>query len=123
MSTKTKWAHLPNAVHIDRVITSIKLYPDQWTDQWSEMKLAREAALTAARDAGRKDVWHEVQEVAWLAALDALLCLIAYDDCAYMLDSEVEELKILAALGDHKAILLLPACIAFNAIKKLQNVN
>jgi len=42
------------------------------------------------------------------------MVLIAYDDCAYMIESEVDEIKILAILGDQKAILLLPACIIFN---------
>ena len=59
----------------------------------------------------------------WQAARGVSMCITAYDDCGYMLDSDVDELKVLAALGDQKAILLLPACIVFHLIKKLENVN
>jgi len=60
----------------------------------------------------------EVWEAVWGAVGDAILALIAYDDCAYMIESEVDEIKILAKLGDQKAILLLPACIVFNEIRQ-----
>lgn len=43
---------------------------------------------------------------------EGLICLIAFDDCAYMLQSDPGELKLLAALGDVKSNMLLPACIA-----------
>ena len=47
------------------------------------------------------------------------LTLAAYDDCAYMIESDVDSIKILAALGAQKAILLLPACIVFNETKEI----
>ena len=117
----TKWSHLPNAVHIDRVIASVKSRPDQWG---IAQNAVNDKDWNVAWDKATADItnWVDVWDTVWnfvrnTVARDALLCLIAYDDCAYMLDSEVGELKILAALGDHKAILLLPACVALNAIK------
>lgn len=129
---KTKWARLPNAAHIDRVLVSIKSHPSQWNVSWKEVlsPVIVEPAWCAAQDTvyeslDRRIAWKEMWEIsraipaARVVARDALLCLVAYDDCGYMLDSEVDELKILAALGDERAILLLPACIALNAIKEL----
>ena len=92
----TAWSHLPNAAHIDAILASLKTHPEQWN-----------AARGVARD------------TEWNAARSAILCLIAYDDCAYMIESEIGELKILVAFGDEKAVLLLPACIAFHSIKEL----
>jgi hypothetical protein len=51
---------------------------------------------------------------------DAILALIVYDDCAYILDSDPGELEILAKFGDERAILLLPACKVFAAIKHVK---
>ena len=96
--TQTAWAHLPNAEHIDRILASLKANPQQWVDAWNKIY---PAGTTTAWDA----VW------------GAISALIAYDDCAYMLESDVDELRILAALGDQKAILLVPACLAFTMIE------
>ena len=116
--TTTPWAHLPNAVHIDRVIANVS--PHCRAVGW-------DAAWWAARvlliKQGRYPVWLESRAVAWNAAQDAVwdavLALIAYDDCAYMLDSDPGELAILAKFGDPRAILLLPACKAFHSLKEL----
>ena len=124
MST-TKWAHLPNAAHIDRVLASIKLHRmTAWCEAnqgWTE---ARDSAGRVARniitDMKRDDVWKAIWNslsCVWDGCYNVLICLTAYDDSAHMLDFEVGELKILAAFGDQKAILLLPACIALHAIK------
>ena len=72
-----------------------------------------EAARGAAPDAVRYAAWGAAHEAARDAVRYAISALIAYDDCAYMLESEVGELRILAALGDQKAILLVPACLVF----------
>jgi len=76
---------------------------------------AYDAAWNAARDAARG----AARGVAWSTADDAIVALAAYDDCAYMIESEVDELKIIAAFGDQKAALLLPACIVYNETKVL----
>ena len=154
----TPWAHLPNAVHIDRVIASAKAHPDQWKQalytircRWQDATRAEDAAITAAldllRDQGQVAVWYKVRNAGWdavrgaeqnearnmgfgaardvvwdgvwEAVYDTLLALIAYDDCAYMLDSDPGELAVLAKFGDRRALLLLPACKAFHSLKEL----
>ena len=137
---QTAWAHLPNAKHINWVLASVKAHPKKW-------KATRTAARSPARAAARAAVWNAARsaaynatrdaarnaayEAAWFAAFDAannaayeaaadaIIALIAYDDCGYMIESEVGELKIIAKLGDQRAILLLPACIAYNGTKEL----
>ena len=154
--TTTAWAHLPNAVHIDRVIASAKANPEQWADSWDTTwsavedvaitaardllikqgrysvwlesreavwnavrDAARDVAQNAVRDAARDVVWDRVWDAVWEAGYDVLLALIAYGDCAYMLDSDPGEIAILAKLGDCRAGLLLPACKAFHSLKEL----
>jgi len=138
--TQTAWAHLPNAKHIDWVIASVKEHPEKWgaardaayyAARGATFNETRNAAFDAARDAAKDAVWEAVWHAAfdaewdsawdsaWHAATGAILALIAHDDCAYMIESEVDEIKILAKLGDQKAILLLPACIAYNETKEL----
>ena len=95
----TKWLHLPNAAHIDVVLVSLKANPDDWN-----------AARNAARNA------------AWNAARYAILALVAYDDCAHMLDSEPDDLRILSKLGSNAATLMIPAAIAFKSIREKQVV-
>ena len=119
-TTTTPWAHLPNAVHIDRVIASAKANPDQWE---AVRPRVRPAAWAVAQQVVRVQVryaaWDAAWWAAWYFAQYAILALVAYDDCAYMLDSDPGELAILAAFGDHRAILLLSACKAFHSLKEL----
>ena len=114
--TQTAWAHLPNAKHIDWVIASAKAHPEKWTAAYTA---ARAAARNTAYDAASDAAWYATRTAAWYAADNAIVALVAYDDCAYMIESEVDEIKILAKLGDQKAMLLLPACIVFNKTKEL----
>jgi len=140
---QTEWAHLPNAKHIDWVLSSVKANPKKWD-------AASDTAWDAARGAARDAAWDAAYGVAWGAAWNAawnaargaawnaawvaarnaarnaayygasgaIIALIAYDDCGYMIESEIGELKIIAKLGDQKAILLLPACIVLNKLTK-----
>ena len=131
--TQTVWSHLPNAKHIDWVIASLKANPEKWAAardaayvaaSWYEARNAAKAAAfdaanNAAWDAGRDAARDAAWDAAWYAASDAILALIAYDDCGYMIESEIDEIKILAKLGDAKTLLLLPACIVFNETKAL----
>ena len=133
--TQTAWAHLPNSKHIDWVLASAKAHPKKWAAAYDaacdEARKAAwdafDAARTAACDAGRNAAWGAAWGAAWDAAwdaargaaFDAIAALIAYDDCAYMIESDVDEIKILAILGDQKARLLLPACIVYNETKEL----
>ena len=131
----TKWSHLPNAAYIDAVLVSLKAHPQQWADAWNKTypngttaawdaawiaawDAARYAAWYAARNAARYAAWGAARGAARDAAMDAIAALVAYDDCAYLLESEVDELRILAAFGDPRAILLVPACLAFSMIKE-----
>jgi len=136
--TQTEWAHLPNAKHIDWVIASLKANPKKWyaarTTAWDA---AVPAAWDAAWDAVYNEAWRAANNAAWAAAYDvaneaawlavfyaardAIVALIAYDDCAYMIESEIDEIKILAKLGDPRAILLLPACIVYNETSVLRH--
>ena len=136
--TTTAWAHLPNAAHIDRVIASLNSNPDYkvaWRaagqaqaelrgSAWHAARQvvrvqSRDAAWMAARVQAGNTEWHAARNAARFFAQYAILALVAYDDCAYMLDSDPGELAILAAFGDLRAILLLGACKALQSIKEL----
>jgi hypothetical protein len=129
--TTTEWANLPNAVHIDRVLASLKVYPQKWsaasaawnaaqtaarTKAWDAAREAAraaawDAASAAARDAAGTAAWGAIAAlIAWDAAgtavWDAIAALIAWDDCAYMLEIPEDALKLLRAVGNEQAILL-----------------
>jgi len=131
--TQTAWADLPNAKHIDRILADLKRNPDRWAATrnaaWNAASdAARSAARTAARTAARDDAWNAAwnavrnaarnaartaaRDDAWYAAWGATSALIAYNDCAYLLDEKPEHVQMLALLGNQVAILLYPACIA-----------
>ena len=133
--TQTDWSHLPNAKHIDWVIASVKVNPEKWTAAYTAActaactaayNAAWSAAYNTARTTANDAVWDAsrdaaswVRSGAWLAAKGTILALIAWDDCAYMIESEVDEIKILAKLGDQRATLLLPACSVYNETKSI----
>ena len=141
------WDHLPNAKYIDAILASVKACPTAWMSASSSIKdtirqevwrSAQEASRTADRDLIVYASWNVVlnpMSAARWAARDktsgpprsaarlATRALIAWDDCAYILDSDLAEVEILARLGDHKAILLLPACKALNNIKESLTCN
>jgi len=127
--TPTAWDDLPNAKHIDRILADLKRNPYNWGAAWTaEWTAEWNAAMTAARNAAwsaeRYAAWDAARTAAWSAARTAasgaafntawgaILALIAYDDCAYLLDEKPEHVQILALLGNEKAILLYPACVA-----------
>jgi len=123
--TPTAWADLPNAKHIDRILADLKRNPDRWA---ATRNAARTAAMDAARNAAwsaeRYAAWDAARTAAWSAARTAasdaafntawgaILALIAYDDCAYLLDEKPEHVQMLALLGNEKALLLYQACLA-----------
>ena len=138
------WDYLPNAKYIDWVITSLKQHPDIWTSApmaaWNAAwDAARDAAWWAARDAARDAALDAALRAAWSAAWysargairgalrdaaqSAILTLIAYDDCATLLDMPSEQLKTWALLTEQPtAMLLLPAVIAREHIAQLETV-
>jgi len=139
----TKWSHLPNAAHIDAVIASVKANPDDWNAAWDEVwdaarDATRDAAWDAAYDAAYDAVRDAVRDAAWDAAYDAVrdaaldaawnaawraaIALIAYDDCAHMLYSDPDDLRILSKLGSNAATLMIPASIAFKNIREKEKL-
>jgi|AntAceMinimDraft_13_1070369.scaffolds.fasta_scaffold131026_1 hypothetical protein len=131
MRTEIPWAHLPNAVHIDRILASVKENPEKWDAARSARSAARDAytaarsaAYTAARSAARIAAYTAAYTaarsavVAWedaVVAQDAVAALVAWDDCAYMLDMPEDALKVLRAVGSQPAVLLSVAAKVLRA--------
>jgi hypothetical protein len=121
----TKWSHLPNARHIDRVLSSVRSNPHRWGASWGE---EWDAAWGASWGAAYGAAWGEAYGAAWGAergaaydaardaergsARGAMYALIAWDDCAYLLDLPPDDVRLIATAGNHAAALLLPAAIA-----------
>ena len=118
----SEWSHLPNAKVIDALIVHLNATPDAWNAArdavWSAARDAvwsalRSAAWDAACVAAWDAVWSAAWDAAWYAAWDAargvLLALVAYDDCAHILDLSESEATTLGLLGNNAAVLLLPA--------------
>ena len=144
----SEWSVLPNAVHIDRVLESVKTHPEIWDAAWNAAwdaawdaawgaawdaarlaarDAARDAARYAARNAAGDAARNAASDAAWYAARDAawyaILALIAWDDSAEFLDMTSDELEVWARLSSNPgAILLLPAVRAFEKIRKLETV-
>ena len=97
------WSDLPNAAHIDRVLTHLRGHPECWDAVWD-----------AARGAARGAAWDAAWDAVWDAARDALAALVAWDDCADLLclPPDVLRARINLVGNDHAAALLLPAAIA-----------
>ena len=117
------WDNLPNAAPIDRVIASVKANPQAWDAArdaargaaryaaWdAAWDAARDAALDAARDAALGAACGAVRGAAW----DALLALVAWDDCAGYLSTPPEAFPLLLSTENHAARLLHPAAIVFS---------
>jgi hypothetical protein len=137
------WDHLPNAKHIDRVLTSIKSHPDVWDHVWHQGQprwatlnqlRAHEAARDSKREIARDEAWNVVRDLTgWAirpsarfekhygarrAAREALLALIVYDDCASYLDLSVDQLQMLYELTEHPACVLLHSAVLVFAKEK-----
>ena len=137
----TLWNNLPNARYIDWVLSSLEKYPEKWvavrdisgpeslySKQWAEAakvmpwktrKEIESAVQEVARNIAMSVATEGTWRAAWNAAIEACVAFIIWDDCSYMLESDVGELKILASLGDPRALFLFPACIIFNETKEL----
>jgi hypothetical protein len=116
----TAWAHLPNAACIDRILADIESRPEAWLAAWdAERAAARDAVRAAVRDAARAAAWDAARAAAWDAARDAILALITWDDCAYLLSTEPDHVRVMALLGHPPAVLLLPAVIVWAKNKEV----
>ena len=88
---------------------------------------ARDAAWDAARDAAWAAAWDATWDATWgaawaatrVAARDAARALVAWDDVAYILALPPDAVQMLIETctdhHKHAAVLLLPACVAFNS--------
>ena len=86
---------------------------------------ARSAARSAAWDVDRDAAWESqaASDAAWYATRGVTLALIAYDDCADLLDMPSEQLKTWALLTEKPAaVLLLSAVIVRERIRELETV-
>ena len=129
--TTTAWAHLPNAAHVDRILASLAAHPEKWEAAQTAARAAARAvawdaawiaAQTAAQTAARAVAWDAARDAAWIAARGAargaawiaargaawtaITALVAWDDCAYMLELPEDALKLLRAVGNEQAMLL-----------------
>jgi hypothetical protein len=147
MKTK-EWAHLPSAKYIDWVIASILAHPDKWaalyrtakdasiyngpfTSAWAGIKYEAGYKLysviqsvidDATRDAKWKWPGNGAVDAAKNLTYTTIVALMGYSDSGYMIESDVGELRLIAAFGNERAIMLLPACIIYNETKELTNL-
>ena len=128
MTTKTAWAHLPNAQHIDAVLADARKRPGAWTAaRRAAWDAARTAAWDAAWDAAWNAAWDAARTAAWDAAWgaaqraargaarDAIAALVTWDSSADLLDCTPDVLRAMIDLAEppvcHQAVLLLPSAI------------
>jgi hypothetical protein len=119
------WSHLPNAVHIDRVLASVNSHPEVWDQSMDQVSVqardqawhqAWHQAWVQAWDQGRKQARDQV----WHPARCSLLALITYDDSAKYLKLSIDQLQMLYHLTEHPACLLLqPAAMVFAMEREL----
>lgn len=117
-----QYESLPNAAAIDRVLESMHTYPRAWGQtydkvSWKVRDVAIREAQAEAYNQGKSEEWDITYSLPFQSVRGAVLALVAYDDCAYMLDSVPGELEILAKFGDTRAILMHTACVVFDKIK------
>jgi hypothetical protein len=119
------WDHLPNAVHIDRVIASANAYPELWKQAWYQVgnlegNLEGNLAWVQAWKQGRDQARNQALDQVCYQAKGVVLALITYDDCAKYLDIPLDQLEMLYHLTEHPAcILLQPAVLVFAMEREL----
>jgi hypothetical protein len=122
-------------------LDSVKASPKIWADAWNSIRKSAynaawnaaynaawnaaynaviNAAYNAAWNAARNTASYIAKDAAYYAALGAITALFAYDDAAKYLDLPLDQLKMLYALSEHPAALLLqPAVLAFSMEREL----
>ena len=136
------WSHLPNAALIDRVLVSANCESDKWCQAWDQtfsvgaivdglmmaaMDRAKDEVKDTDRDVNRNELWMAINvgvqmisnTTARTAARCVIIALVAWDDCAYLLDTDPEKVQTLALIGHPAAALLLPSVYAFQKEKAL----
>lgn len=120
----SEWSRLPNAHHIDRILKSLPnlssvpycdptfdpVYEDAWSAAFNEVFGGKkyDAYLAARREAYNVTLAVALVDYVYSTGRDAILALVAYENCAYMLQEKPEYVEVLASLGVDGAILLLP---------------
>ena len=140
MTTKTAWAHLPNAKHIDAVLADVKARPEAWV---SAYRAPTQAALRAITERVNKnpvpDIWTALsgvlanvarpqssEDLKWqgwfvhraaaeAAAQTSVTALVFWDSSADLLKCTPDVLRAMIDLAEppvcHQAALLLPYAI------------
>jgi len=138
------WEDLPNASHIDWVLTSLKTHRKIWYNTYDQAghqawKQARGQASGQAWKQARGQVcsqvrdqafgqawgqaWGQVYDQAFKQVWGACVALIAYDDCNKYLSMTSNELEVWAKISeDPSAILLLPMVRVKEKIKEMEPV-
>ena len=108
------WEYLPNAKHMVRALAHFRDYQEKWD----------EAAISLNKNPNHNRMWADawshlpvdenIFEYSRAASQTwtirgAIRALMAYDDCAYMLDLTPEQIHLYACLGVPAAVLLEPA--------------
>jgi hypothetical protein len=126
--TKTPWAHLPNAKHIDAVLADVRKRPEAWQVVRSKVPAETTALRGAAQRAAIDTLWRTQRGAEWEALLNttqkpahpvaygtawfSLIALIAWDSSADLLDCTPDVLRAMVDLAEppvcHQAALLLP---------------
>jgi len=124
----TVWSHLPNAVHIERILTSFRNNPHYWGKHLDDKLVTRQTAWN--------ELWHDLMTTGWNVsrseslsndcplvyghAWAAILALVAYDDCGSYLKLPIDQLQMLYQLTQHPAYLSLqPAVLVFAMEREL----
>ncbi len=135
------WDHLPNAKYINLILDSLNDHRQEWEESWeeytklSEYNNGRWILNSTISISWRSyyDNLSKVQEILFQDVRDrledcfgndrlvysaeyALLALFTDNDCTYMFDSDISELRLLSTLGSHAATLMVPSVIAFKLI-------
>lgn len=123
------WNNLPNGYHIGfvsahfkqnralwRIILLRMMVSNEFTGRYSVYSALNDANQKIACNTEKQTVWDTIRLNEGLDIIsNTLLALVAYDECGYLLFAELEEVEILASLGQPAAVLLLPACTVINS--------
>jgi hypothetical protein len=138
--TKTPWAHLPNAQHIDAVLADVKARPEAWTPTYRAATQAETSAVSErVRQHHNTEIWAALsdaldkvprrcsaEDLKWRgwavhrseaesAAQGVIDALILWDSTADLLDCTPDVLRAMIDLAEppvcHQAALLLPYAI------------
>lgn len=133
----TAWGHLPNAVHIDRVLVDLNKHPADFDSAWSAAQdavrgnawaTAVVAVSSAARYSAKSSAWSaardSVRDAGWSAARDAILALVAYDHADEYMTMLPRQALVWGELrGDIAYVLLRPYLRTLVKIAKTQQVD